>query len=51
MSDRNVQAPWRQRGTQIRPFADLQSEINNLFHGLWRGFDLEPGMSRSMLKS
>jgi HSP20 family protein len=51
MSDRNVQAPWRQRGTQIRPFADLQSEINNLFHGLWRGVDLEPVQSRTFAPS
>ena len=42
MSARNVLAPWRQRGTQIRPFTNLQSEINSLFDGLWQGFDLEP---------
>lgn len=47
MSARNSLAPWRHRGTELRPFTDLQSEINNLFDGLWRGFDLEPVQSRT----
>jgi len=47
MSARNSLAPWRHHGTEIRPFTDLQSEINNLFDGLWRGFDLEPLQSRT----
>ena len=47
MLARNVLTPLRHRGTELRPFSALQSEINGLFDGLWRGFDLEPVQSRT----
>ena len=42
MLTRNALTPRRQRGMEYRPFTDLQSEINRLFDGMRRGFDLEP---------
>lgn len=49
MLARNVLAPWRQRGTELRPFTDLQTEINNLFDGIWPGFNLEPVQRRDLI--
>lgn len=51
MLARNALAPRRYGRGSHYPFNDLQKEINDVFEGFWRGFDVEPTKGREVASS